>query len=63
VIASRPGHGRGNAALANGMLAHADETDDSHSRSQTHPGCGVVARRSPMAEREARERHGLAARR
>ena len=26
-----------NAALANGMLAHADETDDSHAPSLTHP--------------------------
>src|SRR5690349_9618504 len=25
------------AALANGMLAHADETDDSHAASLTHP--------------------------
>ncbi len=41
-----------NAALANGMLAHADETDDSHSASQTHPGCGVVAAALAMAERE-----------
>ena len=41
-----------NAALANGMLAHADETDDSHSPSQTHPGCGVVAAALAMAERE-----------
>ncbi len=40
------------AALANGMLAHADETDDSHSPSQTHPGCGVVAAALAMAERE-----------
>ena len=31
-----------NAALANGMLAHADETDDSHVSSHTHPGCAVV---------------------
>jgi len=30
------------AALANGMLAHADESDDSHSPSQSHPGCAVV---------------------
>ena len=43
-----------NAALANGMLAHADETDDSHSPSQTHPGCGVVAAALAMAEREQR---------
>src|ERR1700675_759137 len=43
-----------NAAFANGMLAHADETDDSHSPSQTHPGCGVVAAAFAMAEREGR---------
>src|SRR5206468_266614 len=34
------------------MLGHADETDDSHSPSQTHPGCGVVAAAFAMAERE-----------
>jgi 2-methylcitrate dehydratase PrpD len=39
-----------NAALANGMLAHADETDDSHAPSQTHPGCGIVAAALAMAE-------------
>ncbi|GAA1879912.1 MmgE/PrpD family protein [Pseudonocardia ailaonensis] len=32
----------GVAALANGMAAHADETDDSHAPSISHPGCGVV---------------------
>jgi 2-methylcitrate dehydratase PrpD len=31
-----------NAALANGMSAHADESDDSHLRGRFHPGCGVV---------------------
>jgi 2-methylcitrate dehydratase PrpD len=30
------------AALANGILAHSDETDDSHSPSHSHPGCAVV---------------------
>jgi len=30
------------AALANGMFAHADETDDSHAASLIHPGCGIV---------------------
>jgi 2-methylcitrate dehydratase PrpD len=30
------------AALANGVLAHADETDDSHAPSQSHPGCAVI---------------------
>jgi 2-methylcitrate dehydratase PrpD len=43
-----------NAALANGMLAHADETDDSHAPSLTHPGCGVVPAALAMAERGRR---------
>lgn len=30
------------AALVNGMLAHSDETDDSHAPSQSHPGCSIV---------------------
>ncbi|MFC5863207.1 MmgE/PrpD family protein [Acidicapsa dinghuensis] len=30
------------AAVANGMLAHADETDDSHAPSHSHPGCATV---------------------
>ena len=30
------------AALANGMAAHADETDDSHNASRSHPGSSVV---------------------
>jgi 2-methylcitrate dehydratase PrpD len=42
-----------NAALANGMLAHADETDDSHAPSLTHPGCGIVPAALAMAERES----------
>ena len=28
--------------MANGMLAHSDETDDTHSFSQSHPGCSVI---------------------
>ncbi len=43
------------AALANGMLAHADETDDSHAPSLTHPGCGIVPAALAMAERERRD--------
>ncbi|OGA37579.1 MAG: hypothetical protein A3G24_01705 [Betaproteobacteria bacterium RIFCSPLOWO2_12_FULL_62_13] len=43
-----------NAALANGMLAHADETDDSHPRSCVHPGCGIVAAALAMAESKQR---------
>ena len=30
------------AALANGVMAQADETDDSHNPSHSHPGCAVV---------------------
>lgn len=30
------------AALANGVLAHSDETDDSHAASGTHPGCSII---------------------
>ena len=30
------------AALANGVMGHADETDDSHNGSRSHPGCAVV---------------------
>src|SRR5438309_4717772 len=30
------------AALVNGMLAHSDETDDTHPPSQSHPGCSIV---------------------
>ena len=30
------------AAFANAMLAHSDETDDSHAPSESHPGASVV---------------------
>ena len=42
------------AAFANGMTAHADETDDSHAPSFTHPGCAVIPAALAMAEREGR---------
>ena len=38
------------AALANGMMAHADETDDSHNLSRSHPGCAVVPAALAIAE-------------
>lgn len=41
-----------NAALANGIMAHSDETDDSHAPSMTHPGCAIVPAALAMAERE-----------
>jgi 2-methylcitrate dehydratase PrpD len=52
VIGSRVVTSAQNAAMANGMLAHADETDDSHAPSLTHPGCGIVPAALAMAERE-----------
>jgi 2-methylcitrate dehydratase PrpD len=54
VVGSRHVSTAVNAALANGMSAHADETDDSHARSLTHPGCGVVPAALAMAERNRR---------
>jgi 2-methylcitrate dehydratase PrpD len=41
-----------NAAFANGMFAHADETDDFHPFTKAHPGCAVVPAALAMAERE-----------
>jgi len=45
------------AALANGMSAHADETDDSHQESLSHPGCSVVP--AALAVGESLARSGL----
>ena len=42
VIGSRLMTSAENAALANGMSAHADETDDTHAPSLSHPGCTVI---------------------
>ena len=39
-----------NAALANGMAAHGDETDDSHLLGRFHPGCGIVPAALATAE-------------
>ena len=41
-----------NAALANAMFGHADETDDFHPLTKAHPGCSVVPAAMAMAERE-----------
>ena len=41
-----------NAALANAMFAHSDETDDFHPATKAHPGCSVVPAALAMAERE-----------
>lgn len=45
-----------NAALANGMAAHGDETDDSHLRGRFHPGCGIVP--AALATAEIADRSG-----
>ncbi len=52
VIGSRIVTSAANAALANGMSAHADETDDSHAPSLTHPGCGIVPAALAVAEKQ-----------
>lgn len=38
------------AALANAMAAHADETDDSHVGGRFHPGCAIVPAAMALAE-------------
>ncbi len=40
-----------NAALANGMHGHSDETDDTYYLSLVHPGCSIVPAALAMAER------------
>jgi 2-methylcitrate dehydratase PrpD len=45
-----------NAALANGMSAHADESDDSHDGGRFHPGCAVVP--AALAAAELADRDG-----
>jgi len=42
------------AALANAMCAHADETDDFEPVTKAHPGCSVVPSALAVGEREAR---------
>lgn len=44
------------AALCNGMAAHADESDDSHAESFSHPGCAVVP--AALAAGEAQDISG-----
>lgn len=43
-----------NAALANAMCAHADETDDFEPVTKAHPGCSVVPAALAIGEREHR---------
>jgi 2-methylcitrate dehydratase PrpD len=51
VVASNFACGPIEAALTNGVLAHADETDDSHAPSQSHPGCAVIPAALAAGER------------
>ena len=43
-----------NAALANAMCAHADETDDFEPVTKAHPGCSAVPAALAMAEKDGR---------
>lgn len=45
-----------NAALVNGIAAHADETDDSHLGGRFHPGCAVIP--AALAVGESKSRSG-----
>ena len=40
------------AAFAMAMMAHSDETDDSHERAGIHPGCSIIPAAQAVAERE-----------
>jgi len=48
-----------NAAFANGMLAHADETDDFEPITKAHPGCSVVPAALAMGEWQGRSGRDL----
>ena len=52
VIGTRIVTSAANAALANGMFGHADETDDTHPPSLTHPGTSVVPAALAIGERD-----------
>jgi 2-methylcitrate dehydratase PrpD len=54
VVASKVVCGPIEAAFVNGILAHSDETDDSHGPSRSHPGVSVVP-----AALAAGEQHGV----
>lgn len=50
VVGSSVVTGPMDAALVNGVLAHSDETDDSHGPSQSHPGASIVPATLALAE-------------
>lgn len=47
------------AAFINALLAHADETDDSHAPSLTHPGCSIVPAALTTADWQAKSGEDL----
>jgi 2-methylcitrate dehydratase PrpD len=51
VVASRVVCGPIEAAIANGMLAHSDETDDDFTTGGGHPGCAVIPAALASGER------------
>ena len=52
VIGTRIVTSAAHAALANGICGHADETDDVHSPSRSHPGICIVPASLAIAERQ-----------
>src|SRR3954469_5187212 len=52
VIGTRLVVSAANAALANGMCGHADETDDTHPPTLTHPGTSVIPAALALGERD-----------
>jgi 2-methylcitrate dehydratase PrpD len=52
VVAAGISTSAANAALANGMFAHADETDDFEPTTKAHPGSHVIPAALAMAQRE-----------
>jgi 2-methylcitrate dehydratase PrpD len=47
------------AALVTGILAHADETDDTHWGSRTHPGCAIIPAALAIGEKENKDGRSL----
>lgn len=52
IIGTRMMSSIAHAALANGMFGHADETDDTHPPSLTHPGTSVLPAALAIGERD-----------
>jgi 2-methylcitrate dehydratase PrpD len=54
VVGHREGLPAYAAAMINAMLAHADETDDSHEMAKFHPGCSIVPTAWAIAQPDGR---------